>query len=210
MRQLAHGRGRGYEDAVAIYADEASKLGIKSPTKPEPWELIYEDALAPKTIPAKGEDWTAIQHKLWTKWCVSHGLTPDDMVNNRNEFSFRHRVSDMASLARVNYKMEFKNIAPVWLADCLVDVPAAVNDLDQIQKLLAARPELVMVTPDDAAKVLGLKPDPRHRTLKAYCREAGLDVNKLTRVQLPLLQSARIMKKSSQGRNVARANQKRA
>jgi hypothetical protein len=46
MRMLAHGRGRGYEDAIAIYADEASKRGVKSPTKPERWELINEDALA--------------------------------------------------------------------------------------------------------------------------------------------------------------------
>jgi hypothetical protein len=187
MRLLAHGRGRGYQDAIAIYATEATKRGIKSPTRPEKWELIYEDALAPKTVPQAGADWKAIQSDLQIEWCASMGWAPDEMRNNRNEFIRRHGVSDMATLARISYKMEFRNFCAVWLVDCQVGKPDTATDLDQIAEFLTARPELVHLTPAAAENQLGLAVDAKHRTLKQYCAVAKLEITNLTRADLPAL-----------------------
>jgi hypothetical protein len=210
MRQLAEGRGRGYHDAVAIYRAEASKRNILHPTVPDPWELIYEDALAPKDAPDPKKNQQAIQEELWNAWAASHGLTLESMVNNRTEFTRRHGVDDLASLARVSYRMEFKNFAAVWLVGYHgPQAPQSTADLDQIRKLLDARPELVRITPEQAETELGLAHDARHRILKDYCAAAKMDWNDLTRANLPALTAVRNDRKDAQSRAAQRLNKKR-
>lgn len=198
MRDLAHNRGRGYPDAVEIYFKEASKRKINHPTRPEKWELIYEDAVAPKSDSDLKGDLKTIQNKVWNAWCESHGWTPDNLLHNRYEFIRRHAVDDLVSLTRVNLKMEFKNIAAVWLVDCLVSTPNSTADLDEVRKLLDARPEIVHLTPEDAERALDLTPDIKHRTLRSYCDAAKLDHTRLTRAHLSALMAVGDDRKAAQ------------
>ena len=87
------------------------------------------------------------------------------MVAERAEFSRRH--SDTLTIfAQARYRMECRDVVHVWLSDLILDTPKAVSDLDQIQKLLTARPEIVRLSPKAAEQM-----KPRDIQAKAHLEE---------------------------------------
>jgi hypothetical protein len=207
MRKMVQGRVSNFHQIVQAYKDEAARLEIFNPTPPEQWELIYQETLSPKRsgFPRK---WLTVQDELRAAWAKDNGFNMQSMVDERAEFSRRHN-GDLTMLAQARYRMEFHGLVHVWLSDFNLDIPKAVSDLNQIEKLLAARPEIVRLTPEEAETVLGLKPDAKHRILKQYCEAAKLNLKKITRADLPALIAVRNDRRNAQSRAAGRLNKKR-
>jgi hypothetical protein len=187
------GRVQSYPEIVQMYLDESAKLGIKTPTKPEQWELLCGDALAPDKTPCQQNEWPEIQENLQEAWCEQHKLDPQSMMDEHMEFCRRHGADHILA-AQVRYRLACHNLVTVWLSGFNIKKPDSVSDLDQIVKLHSARPELVGITPTEVEKEIGLKPDAskKHRTLIKHCKHAGgLDHTKLTRADIPILKLAK-------------------
>lgn len=208
MRKMVHGHVGNFSQIVQAYKDEAARLEIFNPIIPEQWELIYQDCLFPAPSQSPRQ-WFVVQDELRASWAKKNGLTLQGMVDERTEFLGRH-VGDLAILAQARYRMECQGVVRVWLSDFTLKAADAVNDLGQIDKLLAARPELVLVTPESAEKLLGLKSDPKHRVLMQYCAVAKLDFKNLTRADMSALTAVRNDRKKAQSRAATRVNLKRS
>jgi len=217
-------RCHGLNDVLELYSREARERGGDCQT-PQQWELIYGEALSlesaikaatgagpKKSLPPAGPGLSAIQDRCYAEWAKKHGLTLLAMEDGRAQLVRHHgaaadHTAQLVYFAKVCYKLDISGFLPIWLAGFNgPQKPLSTADLDQVAKLLAARPEIVHLTPDAMAALLNLKPDGKYRTLRKYCQALKLDLNALTPVDLPRLRVVQQGLKEAQAQGALTAN----